>query len=160
MHFVPSSFLLLRKNNANAFNWLTFLVEPEDLPFSHVVAWYPLANSSILVENPLGTRCMQVLLEPGQETLPNFLAEHRVDVICSLPSYEPEQTDRPQSLRVIIVGTLWRDSQGDWRTDSPGHCDLKQLDVAKRFGRGFTSAAWLAYTPTHSHTGARYHFQS
>lgn len=37
----------------------------------------------------------QVLLEPGQESLPSFLAEHRVDVVASLPSYEPSQTDRP-----------------------------------------------------------------
>ena len=28
----------------------------------------------------------QVLLEPGQETLPDFLAEHKVHVIASLPS--------------------------------------------------------------------------
>ena len=38
----------------------------------------------------------EVLLEPGQETLPNFLAENRVDVIASLPSYEADQTDRSQ----------------------------------------------------------------
>ena len=29
---------------------------------------------------------LQVLLEPGQETLPDFLAEHKVHVIASLPS--------------------------------------------------------------------------
>ncbi|CAK8992339.1 unnamed protein product [Durusdinium trenchii] len=47
-------------------------------------------------------RCnLTVLLEPGQETLPNFLAEHRVDVICSLPSYEPEQTDRQRGRKVF-----------------------------------------------------------
>ncbi|CAK8985500.1 unnamed protein product [Durusdinium trenchii] len=48
-----------------------------------------------------GAAALRVLLEPGQETLPNFLAEHRVDVICSLPSYEPEQTDRQRGRKVF-----------------------------------------------------------
>ena len=36
----------------------------------------------------------EVLLEPGQESLPAFLVDTGVDIIASLPSYEPDQTDR------------------------------------------------------------------
>lgn len=47
-------------------------------------------------------RCnLTVLLEPGQETLPNFLAEHKVHVIASLPSYEAEQTDKQRGRKVF-----------------------------------------------------------
>eukprot|EP00434_Breviolum_minutum_P025029 symbB.v1.2.022109.t1/scaffold1948.1/size95323/3 len=47
-------------------------------------------------------RCnLTVLLEPGQETLPDFLAEHKVHVIASLPSYEAEQTDKQRGRKVF-----------------------------------------------------------
>ncbi len=40
-------------------------------------------------------RCnLTVLLEPGKEHLPEFFQAHRVELVCSLPSYEPEQVDR------------------------------------------------------------------
>jgi len=40
-------------------------------------------------------RCnLTVLLEPGMEDLPEFLAEHRVEVVASLPCYGPENVDR------------------------------------------------------------------
>src|SRR2546430_3335480 len=42
-------------------------------------------------------RCnLTVLLEPGMEDLPEFLAEHRVEVGASLPCYGPENLDRPR----------------------------------------------------------------
>jgi len=40
-------------------------------------------------------RCnLTVLLEPGMEDLPDFLAEHRVEVVASLPCYVPENVER------------------------------------------------------------------
>lgn len=41
----------------------------------------------------------QVLLEPGQETLPDFLAEHKVHVIASLPSSLDQNGDLKESKR-------------------------------------------------------------
>lgn len=39
-------------------------------------------------------RCnLTILFEPGQEDLPEFLAQHRVEVIASLPCYLPENVD-------------------------------------------------------------------
>lgn len=47
-------------------------------------------------------RCnLTVLLEPGQEGLPEFLAVNNVDIIASLPSYEPEQTDKQRGRKVF-----------------------------------------------------------
>eukprot|EP00931_Biecheleriopsis_adriatica_P056240 TRINITY_DN33319_c0_g1_i1.p1 TRINITY_DN33319_c0_g1~~TRINITY_DN33319_c0_g1_i1.p1 ORF type:complete len:470 (-),score=101.89 TRINITY_DN33319_c0_g1_i1:106-1464(-) len=47
-------------------------------------------------------RCnLTVLLEPGQEGLANFLAEHRVDVVASLPSYDATQTDKQRGRKVF-----------------------------------------------------------
>jgi radical SAM/Cys-rich protein len=40
-------------------------------------------------------RCnLTILLAPGFTDLPEFLAEHRVEVVASLPCYGPENTDR------------------------------------------------------------------
>ncbi len=40
-------------------------------------------------------RCnLTILSEPGQEDLAEFLAEHRVKVVASLPHYRPEMTNR------------------------------------------------------------------
>jgi radical SAM/Cys-rich protein len=47
-------------------------------------------------------RCnLTVLLEPGQEDLLDFLVEHRVDIIASLPSYDAAQTDKQRGRRVF-----------------------------------------------------------
>ncbi|CAE7649793.1 DMXL1 [Symbiodinium sp. KB8] len=47
-------------------------------------------------------RCnLTVLLEPGQESLPAFLVDTGVDIIASLPSYEPDQTDRQRGRKVF-----------------------------------------------------------
>jgi len=37
---------------------------------------------------------LTVQLEPGQGDLPRFFAEHRAEVVCSLPHYTPDATDR------------------------------------------------------------------
>jgi len=40
-------------------------------------------------------RCnLTILLEPGMEALPEFLARHRVELVCSLPSFQEETVDR------------------------------------------------------------------
>jgi len=47
-------------------------------------------------------RCnLTVLLEPGQEDLPEFLKKHRVDVVASLPSYDADQTDKQRGRKVF-----------------------------------------------------------
>mmetsp|Transcript_82760 Transcript_82760/g.208339 ORF Transcript_82760/g.208339 Transcript_82760/m.208339 type:complete len:481 (+) Transcript_82760:64-1506(+) len=47
-------------------------------------------------------RCnLTVLLEPGQEGLAEYLAEKRVDIIASLPSYDAAQTNRQRGRRVF-----------------------------------------------------------
>lgn len=47
-------------------------------------------------------RCnLTVLLEPGQENLADYLAEQKVDVIASLPSYDAAQTDKQRGRKVF-----------------------------------------------------------
>lgn len=47
-------------------------------------------------------RCnLTVLMEPGQEDLAQFLADNRVDVVASLPSYDPGQTDKQRGRKVF-----------------------------------------------------------
>jgi radical SAM/Cys-rich protein len=47
-------------------------------------------------------RCnLTVLLEPGYEDLAQFLADKKVDLICSLPSYDASQTDRQRGKNVF-----------------------------------------------------------
>lgn len=47
-------------------------------------------------------RCnLTVLLEPGQEELPSFLRQNRVDIVASLPSYDASQTDKQRGRRVF-----------------------------------------------------------
>jgi radical SAM/Cys-rich protein len=47
-------------------------------------------------------RCnLTVLLEPGYEDLAQYLADNRVDLICSLPSYDASQTDRQRGKNVF-----------------------------------------------------------
>jgi len=47
-------------------------------------------------------RCnLTVLLEPGQETLAAFLADHRVTVVASLPCYQAENVDRQRGQGVF-----------------------------------------------------------
>mmetsp|Transcript_4626 Transcript_4626/g.17377 ORF Transcript_4626/g.17377 Transcript_4626/m.17377 type:complete len:499 (-) Transcript_4626:87-1583(-) len=47
-------------------------------------------------------RCnLTVLMEPGQENLAEFLANNRVDIIASLPSYDAAQTDKQRGRKVF-----------------------------------------------------------
>ena len=47
-------------------------------------------------------RCnLTILLAPGYEDLPEFLAEHRVEVVASLPCYLAENTDAQRGLGVF-----------------------------------------------------------
>lgn len=47
-------------------------------------------------------RCnLTVLFVKGQEDLPKFLAEHNVEVICSLPYYQERETDRQRGTGVF-----------------------------------------------------------
>jgi radical SAM/Cys-rich protein len=40
-------------------------------------------------------RCnLTILLEPGKEHLPEFLRQHRVELVCSLPYYQEDPVDR------------------------------------------------------------------
>lgn len=40
-------------------------------------------------------RCnLTILFEPGQETLATFLAQHRVEIVASMPCYSPENVNR------------------------------------------------------------------
>ncbi|CAE8729770.1 unnamed protein product, partial [Polarella glacialis] len=61
-----------------------------------------LRDSGLRPELRIIDRCnLTVLLEPGQEELPDFLAKYGVDVIASLPSYEPGQTDKQRGRKVF-----------------------------------------------------------
>jgi radical SAM/Cys-rich protein len=44
---------------------------------------------------------LTVQLEPGQDGLPEFFAENQAEVICSLPHYMPETTDRQRGRGVF-----------------------------------------------------------
>ena len=47
-------------------------------------------------------RCnLTVLLQPGMEDLPEFLAEHEVEIIASLPCYTPGNVDRQRGAGVF-----------------------------------------------------------
>jgi radical SAM/Cys-rich protein len=47
-------------------------------------------------------RCnLTVLFEPGQETLPEFLAEHQITVVASLPCYSLENVDKQRGKGVF-----------------------------------------------------------
>eukprot|EP00747_Dinoflagellata_sp_TGD_P178669 gnl/TRDRNA2_/TRDRNA2_28029_c0_seq1.p1 gnl/TRDRNA2_/TRDRNA2_28029_c0~~gnl/TRDRNA2_/TRDRNA2_28029_c0_seq1.p1 ORF type:complete len:475 (+),score=90.95 gnl/TRDRNA2_/TRDRNA2_28029_c0_seq1:162-1427(+) len=61
-----------------------------------------LRDSGARPELRIIDRCnLTVLLEPGQESLPDFLTRHRVDIIASLPSYDAAQTDRQRGRKVF-----------------------------------------------------------
>lgn len=47
-------------------------------------------------------RCnLAVLFEQGQEDLAAFLAEHKVNIVASLPCYTEENTDKQRGKRVF-----------------------------------------------------------
>lgn len=56
-------------------------------------------------------RCnLTVLEEPGLQSLPEFLADHQVEIVASLPHYDREKTDRQRGSRVFekSIATLRR----------------------------------------------------
>jgi radical SAM/Cys-rich protein len=63
---------------------------PEFNPhYEHLVAHLAQSNTHIL------TRCnLTILLEPGQEHLPEFYRDHGVELVCSLPYYQEDLVDR------------------------------------------------------------------
>ena len=73
-------------------------------------------------------RCnLTVLLEPGQEQLAEYLAEHRVHVIASLPCYMEENVNAQRGngvFRASIEGLRKLNSLGYGRADSGLQLDL------------------------------------
>ena len=64
-------------------------------------------------------RCnLTVLLEPGMEDLPRFLAKHRVEVIASLPCYTAENVDAQRG-----KGVFERSIEGMRRLNALGYGD-------------------------------------
>jgi radical SAM/Cys-rich protein len=63
---------------------------PEINPhFEYLVARLSQAGAHII------DRCnLTILLEPGKEHLPEFLRQHRVELVCSLPYYQEDMVDR------------------------------------------------------------------
>jgi len=54
-----------------------------------------LVGQARALGRPVIDRCnLTILLAPGYEDLPDFLASHRVEVVASLPCYGPANTDR------------------------------------------------------------------
>ena len=79
------------------------VLERTAIPKVDVTGGAPELNPSFrwIVERARGLgrhvmdRCnLTVLLQPSQEDLPEFLAAHQVEVICSLPYYQERETDR------------------------------------------------------------------
>ena len=101
----------------------SFLLWPEMPIYSGVIQAAIVLGSAIFQINkklPEKTRRIQknlsesqVLLEPGQETLPDFLAEHKVHVIASLPSsldlkWWFEGIEKKRFLNREVLVFLWR----------------------------------------------------
>jgi radical SAM/Cys-rich protein len=65
-------------------------------------------------------RCnLTVLSEPGYDDLPGFLRKHNVDIVASLPSYDPGQTDRQRGRKVFersIEGLRMLNAEGYGKT--------------------------------------------
>jgi radical SAM/Cys-rich protein len=67
-------------------------------------------------------RCnLSVLFEPGQEDLAEFLAEHRVAIVASLPFYKKDRTDRQRGAGVFdksVLGLQKLNALGYGQTDA------------------------------------------
>ncbi len=67
-------------------------------------------------------RCnLTILFEPGQEDLAEFLAEHRVEIVASLPCYSADNVDRQRGKGVFdksIAALLKLNALGYGRPDS------------------------------------------
>jgi radical SAM/Cys-rich protein len=61
-----------------------------------------LVSSARAMHREVTVRCnLTVILQPGMYWLPSFYREHRVHLICSLPCYTPENTDRQRGAGVF-----------------------------------------------------------
>jgi len=73
-------------------------------------------------------RCnLTILFEPGQETLAQFLAEHQVQIVASLPCYTEELVDRQRGEGVYeksIRAIRWLNRLGYGREDGALALDL------------------------------------
>mmetsp|Transcript_68 Transcript_68/g.91 ORF Transcript_68/g.91 Transcript_68/m.91 type:complete len:482 (+) Transcript_68:73-1518(+) len=73
-------------------------------------------------------RCnLTVLFEPGQEKLADFLAEHKVEIVASLPSYDESQTDKQRGRKVFqrsVEGLKLLNSFGYGKEGSGLHLEL------------------------------------
>ena len=71
-------------------------------------------------------RCnLTVLLEPGQEDLPQFLADHKVHVVASLPCYSQKNVDQQRG-----AGVFERSVQGlqvRLETQSSAECAARSV---------------------------------
>jgi radical SAM/Cys-rich protein len=69
------------------------------------------------------SRCnLTVLLEPGKTHLPEFLRDHRVELVCSLPYYQEEMVDRlrgPGTFRKSLEALRFLNSLGYGLKGSP-----------------------------------------
>ncbi len=73
-------------------------------------------------------RCnLTILHQPGQEDTAEFLAEHEVEVVASLPCYTAENVERQRGRGVFgksIQSLLWLNGLGYGLEDSPLRLDL------------------------------------
>ncbi len=85
-------------------------------------------------------RCnLTVLLEPGQEDLIDFLAEHRVEVVSSLPCYTADNVDKQRG-----KGVFGRSIEGLRRLNARGYGDGQsglQLNLVYNPGGAFLPPA-------------------
>jgi radical SAM/Cys-rich protein len=82
-----------------------------------------LVEQSRALNRHVMDRCnLTVMFVKGQEDLPGFLAEHSVEVICSLPYYQERETDRQRGIGVFqrsIEALKILNSFGYGQPDSP-----------------------------------------
>ena len=117
-------------------------------------------------------RCnLTVILEPGQEDLPEFYREHEVELVCSLPCYLEENVDEQRGRGVFVksvktLRTLNRLGYGQMETGlllhlvynpvgatlPPAQAELQadyQAELWTRYGIRFNRLYTIANMPIH-----------
>ena len=117
-------------------------------------------------------RCnLTVILEPGQEDLPEFYREHEVELVCSLPCYLEENVDEQRGRGVFVksvktLRTLNRLGYGQMETGlllhlvynpvgatlPPSQAELQadyQAELWTRYGIRFNRLYTIANMPIH-----------
>ena len=88
----------------------------------------PLVRGARRLDRAVIDRCnLTAFFQPGQEDTPEFLAEHAVSVVASLPCYTPESVDAQRGRRVFerSIEALRRlNALGYGRPGSPLRLDL------------------------------------